>query len=394
VIVLLSTAVVPMPGVGADSLSAAGQVAEDLWVTYSGFDGPGRGKHIVLVSGDEEYRSEEGLSQLGKILAKHHGFRCTLLFAVDPSTGLVNPNYQSNIPGLGALRTADLMIIATRFRDLPDDQMQYIDSYLKSGGPIIGMRTATHAFKISPNRKRWLHYDYRYNGSNGWKHYDKRFEGERKEWKGGFGGLVLGDTWFYHHGHHNHQSTRGMLASAAQEHAIGRGLKHGEIWGPTDVYAVRLPLARGSLPLVLGRVMDRSGKYDEQDPFLGMRPTDDQPATTGHNPTADRGDDRYDPNDPMLPVAWTKAYQVAGGRRGRVFATTMGASTDLVAEGTRRLLVNAVYWCVSLSAKIPPGGTKVDLVGDYEPTAYRFHSNDYWKRRALRPSAFKMKRTE
>lgn len=47
------------------------------WVVYEGQDGPGRGKQIVLISGDEEYRSEEALPQLGKILAKHHGFSCT-----------------------------------------------------------------------------------------------------------------------------------------------------------------------------------------------------------------------------------------------------------------------------------------------------------------------------
>ena len=58
--------------------------AADDWVVYRGKAGPGQNKHIVLVSGDEEYRSEEALPQLGKMLAKHHGFTCTVLFAVDP----------------------------------------------------------------------------------------------------------------------------------------------------------------------------------------------------------------------------------------------------------------------------------------------------------------------
>src|SRR5204863_8255255 len=92
------------------------------FVVYEGKTGPGKGKHIVLVSGDEEYRSEEGLPQLAKILAKHHGFKCTVLFAINPATGTINPNVNSNIPGLENLQTADLMIIATRFRDLPDEQ--------------------------------------------------------------------------------------------------------------------------------------------------------------------------------------------------------------------------------------------------------------------------------
>src|SRR5437868_14354436 len=111
--------------------------AQDQWVVYEGGDGPGKGKHIVLVSGDEEYRSEETLPQLGKILAKHHGFQCTVLFAIDPKDGTINPNQSDNIPGLEALKTADLLVIFTRFRDLPDEQMKYLVDYIESGRPVI-----------------------------------------------------------------------------------------------------------------------------------------------------------------------------------------------------------------------------------------------------------------
>src|SRR5579871_6962408 len=122
--------------------------AADPWIVYDGFDGPGTGKHIVLVSGDEEYRSEEALPQLGKILARHHGFKCTVLFAIDPNDGTTNPNVSENIPGLEALKTADLMIIATRYRSLPDEQMKYVADYIEAGKPVIGLRTATHAFNF------------------------------------------------------------------------------------------------------------------------------------------------------------------------------------------------------------------------------------------------------
>ena len=108
--------------------------ADDPWVVYEGKEGPGKGKHIVLVSGDEEYRSEEALPQLGKILAQRHGFRCTVLFAIDPKTGDINPNVTNNIPGLEALADADLLIIFTRFRNLPDEQMQHLDAYLRETG--------------------------------------------------------------------------------------------------------------------------------------------------------------------------------------------------------------------------------------------------------------------
>ena len=115
-------------------------------LTYEGAEGPGKGKHVVLISGDEEYRSEEGLPQLAKILATHHGFKTTVLFAIDPDSGIVNPHVNTNIPGTDALDSADLMVILTRWRRLPDDQMAPIDRFLKAGKPIVGLRTATHAF--------------------------------------------------------------------------------------------------------------------------------------------------------------------------------------------------------------------------------------------------------
>ena len=165
-------------------VSVAFAYADNPWVVYDGFDGPGNGKQIVLVSGDEEYRSEEFLPQLGKILAKHHGFNCTVLFAVDPVTVSIDPNNIGNIPGLESLDSADLLIISTRFRDLPDEQMAHIDRYVKSGKPIIGIRTATHAFNI-PEGKTYAKYSF-----------------DAKTWDGGFGRQILGETWIAHHGNH------------------------------------------------------------------------------------------------------------------------------------------------------------------------------------------------
>jgi type 1 glutamine amidotransferase len=297
--------------------------AKDLWVVYDGFDGPGKGKHIVLVSGDEEYRSEEALPQLGKILAKHHGFKCTVLFAIDPKDGTINPNV-SNIPGLDALKTADLMVIFTRFRDLPDEQMKHVVDYVESGRPIVGLRTATHAFNIKKG-KTYASYSFNVDG--------------------GFGRRVLGETWISHHGKHGSQSTRGLVAKGLEEHPILKGIKDGDIWGPTDVYGVTLPLPGDTRTLVLGQVLE------------GMKPSD----------KAVRGKQ----NDPMMPVAWTRTYKGANGKTGRVFTTTMGASQDLESEGTRRLLVNACYWAAGLEERIPMQ-SKVDLVGEYKPRPFKF----------------------
>jgi hypothetical protein len=51
------------------------------WLTYPGGDGPGKGKRIVLIAADQEYRSEESMPMMAKILSTHHGFDCTVLFA-------------------------------------------------------------------------------------------------------------------------------------------------------------------------------------------------------------------------------------------------------------------------------------------------------------------------
>jgi hypothetical protein len=300
--------------------------AGDPWLTFEGTSGEGKGKRIVLISGDEEYRSEEALPQLAKILARHHGFYCTVLFAIDAKTGTINPKEGGNIPGLEALDSADLMVVSLRFRHLPDEQMKHIADYVDSGRPIIGLRTATHAFD---NTK----------GSY------TRFGWQSKEWDGGFGRHVLGETWISHHGHHGKQSTRGLIAPGAAIHPILRGIRTGDIWGPTDVYGVRLPLPRGGQPLVLGQVLE------------GMRPT--APPAAGKQ------------NDPMMPIAWVKSYASASGKNARVFTTTMGASQDLESEGLRRLLVNACYWALSMEDQIPEKAN-VDLVGSYMPSPFGF----------------------
>lgn len=300
--------------------------ADDTSVVYEGTEGPGKGKHIVLLSGDEEYRSEEALPQLGKILAVHHGFKCTVLFSVDPKTGEINPNESTNLPGLEALKSADLMIIAYRFRKPKPEDMQHIVDYLDAGKPVLGMRTATHAFNIDDGP---------------FKKYSHSFGGA--DYKQGFGKQVLGETWVAHHGGHGSESTRGIIAPEAKDHPILRGIKDGDVWGPTDVYTVNLPLPGDSKPLVLGQVV-KGMKFDDP-PLEGKK------------------------NDPMMPVAWTKTY---GDKHGRAFTTTMGAATDLTAEGTRRMLVNAVYWCVKIEEKIPEK-SKVDIVGTFEPTKFGFN---------------------
>ncbi len=338
------------------------------WVNYPGKTGAGKGKRIVLVSGDEEYRSEEALPQLARILAGRHGFDCTVLFAQDPAKpGVINPNFSGNIPGLEALEKADLLVLFTRFRALPDTQMQYFQDYLAKGKPVIAIRTATHAFEFKDSTSRW-------------KHWSNSFSAPNDPWDGGFGRLVLGEKWHTHHGYHKHQSTRGILAPGANEHPIAKGLKDGDIWGPTDVYGVRLPLPGDAFPIILGQVIDRAGDFDENDPFFGMKPTDTEIATV--NPAEKTP---YNPNDPMMPIAWLNTYRLPDGKTGRSFTSTIGSSTDMANAGVRRLLVNAAYFLLNMPQ---PETVDVDTVGNYQPSAYSFQTDEYWVGKGLRVRDF------
>ncbi|MEX0929432.1 MAG: hypothetical protein WDZ53_08510, partial [Balneolales bacterium] len=205
-------------------LNAPSAVAQqgEQWISFDPEE-KSNGKHIVLISGDEEYRSEEALPMLAKILTRHHGFRTTVLFAIDPETGAINPDNQNNIPGLEHLASADLMVLFTRFRELPDSEMKHIVEYINNGKPIVGMRTATHAFGYS-NDSGSPYAKYSYNSNT---------EG----WEGGFGRQILGETWINHHGVHGREGTRGLIDGVKKKkNPILSGVT--DIWGNTDVYGV------------------------------------------------------------------------------------------------------------------------------------------------------------
>ncbi|MCF7957229.1 MAG: ThuA domain-containing protein [Phycisphaerae bacterium] len=302
---------------------ANGMVLGAAGVVFEGFQGPGVGKHIVFVAGDEEYRGEESMPMMAKILAQRHGFKCTVLFATHKETGLIDPMTVDNIPGLEQLETADLMVMFLRFRELPDSQMKHIIDYTNSGKPIMGLRTSTHAFyykknKISPYAK------YSFNN---------------REFKGGYGRQVFGETWIDHYGDHQVESTRGVIAKGMEAHPIVKGVEG--LWGESDVYGLTT-LQGDCVPLVMGVVLQ------------GMKSTD-KPNT----------------KKPPIPVAWTKSYTGEKGKTARVFTTTMGHSFDFLNEGFRRLLVNGCYWSVGMEVKIP-SKANVDFVGEYKPSKIGF----------------------
>lgn len=296
------------------------------WVVYEGTNGPGVGKHIVFLSGDEEYRSEEGLPMLAKILATRHGFKCTVLFSINPADGTIDPTVQTNTPGLAALDSADLCVMGLRFREWPDADMKHFVDYLHRGKPVIGLRTSTHAFAYSRNKQSPY----------------ARYDWQSKDWPGGFGRQVLGETWVNHHGDHGKQSTRGVINEPFKSHPILRGVT--DIWGPSDVYGVT-HLPTNATVLVWGQVL------------TGMKPSDAPLEGTKNNP--------------MMPLVWVRDYTGANGQTSRIVTTTMGSADDLESAGLRRLLVNACYWTTGLTDTIP-ASANVDYVGQFKATPFGF----------------------
>ena len=125
---------------------------------------PATASTSCFLAGDHEYRSEESLPALARILAKHYGFKCSVFFTIDPEDRVHRTRAARTSPGLEALKTADLLVVFLRFQDFPDDQMQHIVDYLDRGGPVVGFRTATHAFQIKRPDAKFLKYDWQNKG--------------------------------------------------------------------------------------------------------------------------------------------------------------------------------------------------------------------------------------
>ena len=299
----------------------------ERWLEYQGKEGlPGNGKKVVLIAADQEYRSEQAMPMLAKVLSERHGFDTTVLFALNQD-GLVDPTQKikwqdetvmHDIPGLEKLADADLLVLYSRLVTLPDKQLQHIYDYLDSGKPIMAFRTANHGF---------IGFDYIKDG--------KRVN---------FGEDVLGGSFRGHHGRWKQDSTLGTVIDAAKEHPVVRGID--TMWGPTDVY--RTYPEGGSLPegctaLVMG-----------------------QPLMTREE------DSGANPDLIPLPVVWVTNWTGRTGKAARVFHSTMGSGKDFEDVDVRRVAVNATYWCLGLEDQIDPQ-SNVDPIGAYEPLVSGFN---------------------
>ena len=286
-------------------------------ITYEPTGGAAGAKHVVLLAGDEEYRSEEALPMLGKILSQRHGLKCTVLFSVD-ADGTINPDNGASLGDSEVLETADLFLMSLRFRKWDETAVTRFEKRFLEGTPVVGLRTSTHAF-----------------------------QGNRL---GSFGKKVLGEQWVSHWGRHKSEATRGVIEAGAAGDALLKGVR--DVFGTTDVYEAYPPA--DARILMRGMVL------------AGMLPDASAAAYTKK-----RANDKMEQgvNEPMMPIAWTRQHTNESGKTNRVFCTTMGAACEFVNEGLRRLVVNAVYWGLG---KEVPAEADVRFVDEYDPSFYGF----------------------
>ena len=272
--------------------------------------------HVVFVTGDEEYRSEESMPMLARLVKRELGAKITVCYAVD-SLGIIDPNRTDHIQGLEALESADLMVLFTRFRNLPENERKYIADYAESGKPIIGFRTTTHAFYYEN---------------------DATLTYWNKEWPT----KVFGQQWITHHGHFEDGNNPLTAVSAidGKSNAILNGVE------PFEAYSWLYHVDGGEWSL--------SG---DSAPFLEGRSLRSKHEMEG----------RLEQFPLTNPVAWTKSYTGKSGKKSRVFFTTLGHPFDFKLSAMRKLSLNGMYWALGKEAEIPKDGINVELDVPYEP---------------------------
>lgn len=291
----------------------------DLWLTYKGGEGPGKGKHIVLIAAEQEYRAEQALPMLARTLATHHGFDCTVLFLMNDQ-GLVDPTGESPIkekdvynivPGMEHLAKADGLIWMSRFLKLTDEDAQHLYDYFDSGKPIIALRTANHGLRGTK--------PYIVNGQNV----------SLRE--------MLGGTFMKHHGGWKREATTGIIVEANKTHPILIGVT--DVWGTTDVYRCHEEdtVPADCTALLLGQPMKSLER--------------NAPPNTEKVP---------------LPIAWTKTWTGNQGKASPILHFTMGSAEDFANEGVRRVTINGLYWGLGMADQIKPD-SNMSIVGEYKP---------------------------
>ena len=198
---------------------------------------PAQAANLVFMIGEDEYLTWETLPAFAKSDVEPAGHKVTIIHADSAD--------KNNFPGIvEALKDADLLLVSVRRRTPLKDQLDAVRAYLATGKPLLGIRTASHAFALRPG--------------------DKVADDQHANWQE-FDPEVLGGSYSNHH--KGEDKTICTVSAGAESHDILKGITIGEIIGNGTLYK-NTPLAKTATPLLIGTI----------------------------------------PNQPAEPVAWTHSF--------------------------------------------------------------------------------------
>lgn len=232
--------------------------------------------HIVLMIGEDEYKTSETLPKFAKTELEPRGMQVTVIQQ--------DPKDKNNFPGLvDALSKADLLVVSVRRRIPPKDQMDAVRAYLEGGKPLVGIRTACHAFAPLATAKGKPVKDV--TAGSGWPEFDPQ---------------VLGGHYTNHYPPGPKVSV--SLASGADGSSLLKDVDLTHLVGNGSLYKIN-GLDPSCTPLLMGTI----------------------------------------PEKPAEPLAWTHLY---GPRKARVFYTALGHPDDFKEPAFCRLLLNGILWAM------------------------------------------------
>jgi hypothetical protein len=296
------------------------------WLELAPDAAKANGRHVVLLSGDEEARSEESLPMLARILAQQHGFRCTVLFFLDGKTGAIDPNEHENIPGFDAVKTADLLVMNWRFRELPEEKLKMLEAHWESGKPVLALRSSLVAFA----------------NDRGKPGLAEKFDWRSRQISGGFGAQVLGAGWAGLLGRPDREATLAVVEDAARNNPLLRGMEKFRCESAA-LQINRLP--EDAEVLLRAKVL--AGTSAEAKPAEDSR------------------------NAAPPPLAWRREYRGRSGASAGIVALTAGTARDFLDKNLRLLVVNACHHLLGLPV---PENAAVDLPAGWQPSPSGFNA--------------------
>jgi type 1 glutamine amidotransferase/nicotinamidase-related amidase len=234
-------------------------------------------KTVVMLIGDDEYKTEVTLPAFAETELKPLGIEVKIIHA--------DAKDKNQFPGMAeAVKSADLVLVSVRRRTPPKEQLDALKQHVAAGKPIVGIRTASHAWSL---RKGTDVAAIEKLGLSTWDKFDAD---------------VLGGNYMGHHG--AGAKTSLTFAGEAEKNPLLRGVALADFSGNGSLYKVS-PLATSATPLLIGSI----------------------------------------PNQSAEPVAWTN---VSGEKQARAFYTSLGHEQDFENPAFRKLLQNGVLWSLGV----------------------------------------------